>query len=67
MGRCHMKPKSVYLGVLCGPIFIIRFMIPGFAGEQYSWLHHSISSLSIEPQGWTQITENARSWSTPRP
>jgi hypothetical protein len=31
-------------------------MIQGFAREPYSWLRYSISSLSIGPQGWMQMT-----------
>jgi hypothetical protein len=43
------------LGALCAPVFIIAFMIQGFAREHYSWLRYSISALSIGPHGWMQI------------
>ena len=51
--------KSNYLlalGALAAPIFIVTFLIQGFMRAQYSWLKHPVSSLSIGPQGWIQIT-----------
>ena len=51
-----MKPHLLLsAGALCAPVFIIAFMIQGFARQQYSWLRYSISALSIGPQGWIQI------------
>jgi Protein of unknown function (DUF998) len=53
-GTIPMKPTLLLsLGALCAPVFIIAFMIQGFAREQYS--AHSISALSIGPHGWMQI------------
>jgi Protein of unknown function (DUF998) len=48
--------RLLALGALCAPVFMIGFMIEGFAREHYSWLRYSISALSIGPHGWMQIT-----------
>src|SRR5215472_16489484 len=51
-----MKSFLLSLGSLCAPVFVSAFLIEGFTRAQYNWMRHPISSLSIGPLGWTQIT-----------
>jgi hypothetical membrane protein len=48
--------RLLALGALCAPVFIVTLFIEGFTRAQYNWLRFPISSLSIGPQGWMQIT-----------
>jgi Protein of unknown function (DUF998) len=51
-----MKLLLLWLGSFCAPFFAIVFLIEGFTRPQYNWMRHPISSLSIGPLGWMQIT-----------
>jgi hypothetical membrane protein len=44
-------------GTIAGPVFVATFLIEGATrGGGYDPLRHSVSSLSIGPLGWIQIT-----------
>ncbi len=43
-------------GVAAGPVFTLIWLLAGAFRETYDPLRHPISSLSIGPLGWTQVT-----------
>src|SRR5262245_18887011 len=51
-----MKSRLLWLGSLCAPLFVSILLVEGLTRPQYNWMRHPISSLSIGPLGWTQIT-----------
>jgi hypothetical protein len=54
---CRVKVVKALLvcGVLAGPVFTLGWLVGGAVRADYDPLRHFVSSLSIGPQGWTQI------------
>lgn len=43
-------------GAIAGPLFVITFLIQGFARLNYNPLRHPVSSLALGEFGWIQVT-----------
>jgi hypothetical protein len=58
------EPKPARRGLLrygaaAGPLFVSVFLVEGARRPDYKPLRHSVSSLSLGPQGWVQVANFA--------
>jgi hypothetical protein len=60
-GRRDGRVKRVLLrcGAGAGPLFVTTFLVEGASRPGYDPLRHPVSSLSIGPGGWVQVTNFA--------
>lgn len=53
--KTNAKTKTpLTCGVICGPLFVVAFIIEGVNRAYYDPLRHPVSSLALGDSGWTQ-------------